>query len=79
MNAVAVEEQALDVYSTLVSTVAEQASPSVVAIRTSTGEKTRGSGSGFALTPDGLILTNSHIIYGAKLIRVETTQSPSVS
>ncbi len=77
MSAAVADEQALDVYSTLVSTVAEQASPSVVAIQTSTGKKSGGSGSGFALTPDGLILTNSHVIHGAKRIRVETTQGAS--
>jgi S1-C subfamily serine protease len=77
MNAAVGDEQALDVYSTLVATVAEQASPSVVAIQTSSGKKSRGSGSGFALTPDGLILTNSHVIHGAKRIRVETTQGTS--
>ncbi len=77
MNAAVDEKQALDVYSTLVATVAEQASPSVVAIQTSTGKKSAGSGSGFALTPDGLILTNSHVIHGAKRIRVETTQGTS--
>jgi S1-C subfamily serine protease len=77
MNAAVEEKQALDVYSTLVATVAEQASPSVVAIQTSTGKKSGGSGSGFALTPDGLILTNSHVIHGAKRIRVETTQGTS--
>jgi S1-C subfamily serine protease len=77
MSAAVGDLQALDVYSTLVATVAEQASPSVVAIRTSSGKKSGGSGSGFALTPDGLILTNSHVIHGAKRIRVETTQGAS--
>jgi S1-C subfamily serine protease len=77
MSAAVGDEQALDVYSTLVATVAETASPSVVAIQTSAGKKAGGSGSGFALTPDGLILTNSHVIHGAKRIRVETTQGTS--
>jgi S1-C subfamily serine protease len=71
------EDEALDAYSSLVATVAERASPSVVAIRTSHEKNSAGSGSGFALTPDGLILTNSHVIHGAKRIRVESTQGTS--
>jgi len=74
-----IDEEALDTYSTLVANVAEQASPSVVAIHTSKAGGSGGSGSGFALTPDGLILTNSHVIHGAQQIRIETTQGATAT
>jgi S1-C subfamily serine protease len=73
MNA-SIDELALDAYSQSIATVAEQASPSVVAIHTTHKGSHRGSGSGFAFTPDGLILTNSHVIHGASRIRIEATQ-----
>jgi S1-C subfamily serine protease len=68
------DEPLLDAYSRTVAAVASEASPSVVAIHTTDKGRPRGSGSGFAFTPDGLIVTNSHVIHGASAIRVETTQ-----
>lgn len=69
--------EVLDAYSTIIATVAERASPSVVAIHASSKQRASGSGSGFALTTDGLILTNSHVVHRANQIRIETTQGAS--
>ncbi len=65
----------LDAYSATVVDVAEQVSPSVVKIdvqrRTDDGKEQRtGSGSGFLFTPDGLILTNSHVVAESSHLRV---------
>ena len=77
--AAARDDAALDAYSRVVTGVAERAAQATVAIAIAERVDERGrsvpggGGSGFLFTPDGLVLTNAHVVAGARGIEVLTT------
>src|SRR5215467_9759213 len=66
----------LDAYSRAITGAVDRVSPAVVHLEIISRSNARrgrgdvqGSGSGFFVTPDGFLLTNSHVVAGASSVR----------
>jgi S1-C subfamily serine protease len=70
------DRELLDAYSNAVIDVTDRVGPAVV--RVETGSKSArergGLGSGIVISPDGLVLTNSHVVGASKEIRLRDTE-----
>ena len=65
------EAELLDAYSNAVIGVADTVGPAVVRVETrGAAGRSGGVGSGVVIAPDGLVLTNSHVVQGAKEVRL---------
>lgn len=72
-GAVVGDEELLDSYSRAVVDVVDSMAPAVVHVEVSgerNGRRAAGTGSGVLISPDGLILTNNHVIDGAKEVMI---------
>jgi S1-C subfamily serine protease len=68
------DTEILDAYSRAVTSVADSVGPAVVRVEVIKNSHPSGVGSGVIIAPDGLVLTNSHVVAGAKELRLQDAE-----
>jgi S1-C subfamily serine protease len=69
----------LDAYSDAVIAVAERVGPAVVRVERAVAGGRAGVGSGVVISPDGLVLTNSHVVEGARELRLTDSEGRTMT
>ena len=64
----------LDTLSDGIAAVVDRVGPAVVRVETSGTERSGGLGSGVVISPDGLVLTNSHVVHGHREARIADSE-----
>jgi hypothetical protein len=73
------DTELLDAYSRAVSEVVDAVGPAVVRVETrGNGRRQGGVGSGVIISPDGLVLTNSHVVQGNRELRLATADGLNI-
>jgi S1-C subfamily serine protease len=67
----------LDAYSQAVTAVVDRVAPAVVRVEPGVLGWAAGMGSGVVISPDGLVLTNSHVMQGAREARLTLSDCDS--
>src|SRR3982074_1507751 len=73
------DQALLDAYSRAVIDVVDRVGPTVVRLDIKAGSRRGGTGSGVIVAPDGLVLTNSHVVDGAARVNVSTVDGRSLT
>ena len=75
VGAPASDTEILDAYSHAVTSVADAVGPAVVRVEVQNAKgRPAGVGSGVVIAPDGLVLTNAHVVEGAKEVRLQDAE-----